>query len=577
MCKNYRAIITKISHGAENWLKNNFEIDLNNLEQNENKRSFNNSNNNHYNFYNKNSFRLKEKEKENQNKKLNQRHQIIPYNNQNENNRKEENEDWLLQIFSQWLKLNHKVSDNELFTAMDYDSDGIISINDFKIFLTKRLNFSKFDFNNSQLEKTLQTISLSKNNNFSLSDLQEFIYINNKNPNQNTNTNNNNNNQSIKSCLKLNNNKDNFEFYENLFEKLGIFIFENYGDLRSFFEDNSNNGKIYLENFQNFIKKNLYAEKLNLNLTPEEIINLFSLFDTEKNNFLKLENIENKLRKFDFYEKMHIEIINFINSNFKDGIGAFKYFMQKNKKNTNTNSNGNFNKNNFAVFNNNINNNNYNSNENENLNLNLSRKEILDGLNFLFPRKFSTQILLNYLKKRFKNIEQIPFSEFNYVYFDDIKSDLNLIKTINSFKNYKDNKTGTYFINLNNNLNIENKVDNSTLFSKSCKNFRSKSLYTSDKIGNKLLHKLDTPFDEDPLEKIRRIIYASRFNFMNYFKMYDSLTVNGMVNHSQFKNMLKKMNIGITTLEIDQIMAKAGLTREGMINIRDFVEFLQIE
>jgi hypothetical protein len=469
---------------------------------------------------------------------------------------------------------------------MDYDSDGIITINDFKIFFIKRLNFSKFDFNNSQLEKTLKNISLSKNNNFSLSDFQEFIYKNKKNLNSNFNSNSNLNNPNplIKTSLKLNNDKDNFEFYENLLEKLGTFIFENYGDLRKFFNDNNENGKIYLENFENFFKKNFHSEKLNLNLSPEDIKNLFSLFNTEKNNFIKFENIENKLRKFDFYDKMHLEITNFITSNFKDGIGAFKYFMQKNK---NKNGNKYKNKNNFTVFNNinnnNIfteidnNNNNDNENINNNINLILCKKEILDGLNFLFPKKYSNQVLCNYLKKRFKNIEQIPFSEFNYVYFDNIKSDNNLIKTINSFKNYKDKKTGVFFLNLNNNTNLENKVDNTTLFSKSCKNFRSKKLYTSDKIGNKLLHKLDTPFDEDPLEKIRRIIYASRFNFINYFKMYDSITINGMVNHSQFKNMLKKMNIGITSLEIDQIMAKAGLTREGFINIRDFLEFLKIE
>ena len=41
--------------------------------------------------------------------------------------------------------------------------------------------------------------------------------------------------------------------------------------------------------------------------------------------------------------------------------------------------------------------------------------------------------------------------------------------------------------------------------------------------------------------------------------------------------MLKKMNIGITGLEIDQITAKAGKTRNGMVSIKDFVKFLKNE
>jgi len=79
------------------------------------------------------------------------------------------------------------------------------------------------------------------------------------------------------------------------------------------------------------------------------------------------------------------------------------------------------------------------------------------------------------------------------------------------------------------------------------------------------------------LEKIRRIIHASRFDFTNYFKMHELLSNNGMLNLAEFKNMLKKMNIGLTTLEIDQIANRSGKTRSGMINIKDFCKYLQNE
>lgn len=497
-----------------------------------------------------------------------------------------ENEKWIIKEFSNWLRQNHKVSDNELFTAIDYDSDGIIALDDFKNFLIKRLNFSKYDFNNFQLEKTLQTVSLNRNKHILLSDLQDFIKKNKLNIGNNTNNSNNNannnnkekdinnfyaNNEAIKSpkiTIREQNNNNNAnnpksssasgtkENYDYIFEKLGIYVFENHGDIEKFFNENSKNGKMLLENLQNFFKKNSYSEGLKLSLTPEEVYNLFIYLDMKNDGFIEAEVFKKILSKFNFYEKMHQEIKNFISSHFKDGIGAFKYFMKKTL-------NSPLNNNNTIDLNSPMNNANLKS-------LILSNREFYEALNNLFPRKYLPSTLMNYIRKKFRNFEEISFSEFNFVYFDEVKNDSNLIKTINSFKNYKDKAGSNYFIN--------NKIiNNNNYMLKSSANFRSKSLYASENMGNKLLHKLETPFDEDPLEKIRRIIYASRFDFTNYFKMYDLLSLNGMVNHNEFKNILKKMNVGITSVEIDHIASKAGMTRSGMISIRDFVKYLQNE
>ena len=48
-----------------------------------------------------------------------------------------------------------------------------------------------------------------------------------------------------------------------------------------------------------------------------------------------------------------------------------------------------------------------------------------------------------------------------------------------------------------------------------------------------------------------------------------------IVNKFQFKNIIKKLKIGLTNLEIEQILAQSGkLDYNNMINLRDFVKYL---
>jgi len=480
-------------------------------------------------------------------------------------------EQWILRDFSHWLKLNHRVSENELFTALDYDADGIIGHNDFKRFILERLNFSKYDFNDFQLERVLQHISLTKNKNICLVDLQEFILKNQKASNETK--------PDYDLAQTAKNLKESKEWINNVFEKIGSYIFENYKDIDSFFEENSVNGKMRLEDLQNYLAKHNRCLQ-GFNLTYDEIVTLFSALDGQKKTYILLEDLKSKLGSFDFYTKMHLDIKNFISTNFANGIAAFKYFMQqkpllqhlKGYANNNYNSQNGYN--NILSENSNsdyLGSSEYQfskkgdnfSDDNQISSLSLTKKEIFDGINNLFPKKYVTPTILNYMKKNFKNVEEVPFSEFNYVYFDEIKlENQTLKKTFTSTKNFKDKPNVSYALN---NL------------SKSVSNLRSKSASMQLTNFRNASNKLETPFDDDPLEKIRRIIHASRFDFTNYFKMHEVLSNNGMLNQAEFKYMLKKMNIGLTTLEIDQIAARSGKTRSGMINIKDFCKFLQNE
>ena len=58
---------------------------------------------------------------------------------------------------------------------MDKDTDGIISLDDFKSFIINELGIFKSQINDYKVERVMQNISISKNLNITLADISEFI------------------------------------------------------------------------------------------------------------------------------------------------------------------------------------------------------------------------------------------------------------------------------------------------------------------------------------------------------------------------------------------------------------------
>ena len=85
------------------------------------------------------------------------------------------------------------------------------------------------------------------------------------------------------------------------------------------------------------------------------------------------------------------------------------------------------------------------------------------------------------------------------------------------------------------------------------------------------------PYDKSPLYKIKRIISSSPDinlirsvrDFMNRFKEN-----NYICNEFQFKNLIRELNIGLTNIEIEDILKRSGKTYNGLINIKDFYKYV---
>jgi len=452
----------------------------------------------------------------------------------------------LLQV-SKWIRNNPKLTDEEIFLILDSDCDGNVDLQEFKNFLLDRLNFSKNDFDDFKLERTISRISLTKNNNICQGDIKELVRMVRKE--KNLNFNRNISDKFTKTNMK-HDREDNWIL--EAIGRLGLFISENYPSLDAFFKENigsNSENKMKVDDFMNFLKNHPKCF-VSFKFTSDEIVTIYSALDSHKKSYVTLEDLKNKLFTSKFFSIMHENIKNFLKDNFLDGIEAFKYLK--------------------------------NMNDSVKINFSLTNKEMFDGIKNIFPNKYQTDSILNYISKTFKDVNSIPFSEFNYVYFDSIKSDVELQnKSLYSTERIKRSvihrRTGS-----NRHSLTSRQGDNEKTLARSqsasfrISNTRSSSSKKLDTISHKKLQ-IATPFDSDPLEKIKRIIRASRFDYTAYFKMYEIMADKGKLNQFEFKSMLKKLNIGLTSNEIDEIHTKAGKERDGRINLKEFVAYITIE
>ena len=322
-----------------------------------------------------------------------------------QNNNKIENE--ILQELKDFMKKNKNLSDNEIFAAMDKDCDGIINIEDLKKFLVKDLMISEKDFSKSKLERVMMSLSLSKNFQIGLNDIREFINLCNENKEH----------INLKEVFKLTSNqnlsseKKNKDWTNDVIERLGMFVSEKYDSIEEFFNEvisEKNSYKLKFEDFLKFHEKNYELFNNGFNLTKDELLSLFTSLDSQKKDYLTLEDLKNKLQIFNFYNKMHIDVKNFMRENFRNGLDAFKFFIRKN----NILDDDNILKDKYYI----------------------TLKEFFETFENFFPNKYSTNTILKYLKKYFRisvsnnkndlanKKDAINFQEFNYIYFDAFQS-----------------------------------------------------------------------------------------------------------------------------------------------------------
>ena len=477
-----------------------------------------------------------------------------------QNNNKIEN--LILEEFQKYCRKYKEYSDTEIYKVIDKDCDGIINYSDFKNFVINILKIPKDDIYKENLERVMMTLSLSKNIQIGINDIREFINISNGQ-----------NDMNLKQVFKITSNqnlselKQNKEWTNDIIERFGMFISEKYDTIQQFFDQYTTPGsdKFKFEDFLKFKKDNMDLFGNGFNVTKDELLSIFTSLDSQKKNYLTKQDLENKLQIFNFYNKMHIDIKNFLQQNFENGVDAFKFFMkQKNEKSKKV-----------LVCE-------ENKNNNMNKNYSISLKEFFETFENFFPKKYATNTILKYLNKYFKisipnspdyltqRKDTINFDEFNYLYFDKLENNKKFIynknkqtKLFTSRYSFSKEMRKTFLKRSSSMLN--------SLHLKSC------NINELKKPSKYNLNSLKTPFDFEPLNKLKRIIFSSKLNLLKYFELMSHKTDNqNYLNKHVFRTMIKNFKIGLTNQEIDYIISKCGSNSyDGKINLKDFIQFLK--
>ena len=448
-------------------------------------------------------------------------------------------ENLILTEFSKWYLKNNNLSDTELFPILDHDHDGKISINDLKHFAVNVLLMSKEELTNNKILHFIEAVSLSNGNkNLLLLDIQNLIKnIKDNNIEEYLNKIKNYCNEGI----NFKNKELNKEWFNEIINIIGLFIDETYdGNIQKFYNDYNttdfrNQGQgLSLDNFANFLQiNNFLFESFHINEDQKKILFNYISNNNKYINIQRLKEVFGKKTIFDFYGQMHKNITKFFHENFPKCEDAFKYFH-----NVKTISNE------TATYNDNISPQYY-----------IHKKDFFDGINRMFPNEYQTNTILNYYNKTFKKNEDsdpdiIKYSEFNYIYYSKF--------------------------NFDHKYHILQKKDSKILTTR--RNIEGKPFMTFNSPFIVKEHKkFQTPYDLDPLEKIKRLISSSKNEFKAEFVKYINESSNGMANQFEFRNLIKKLGLGLTNIEIEDIIHKSGLGSDGFINLIDFMNYITDE
>ena len=431
---------------------------------------------------------------------------------------KEENE--IIDKIKAFIFKNNHLSDNEIFQIMDKDCDGLIKSNDLIDFIKNNLDMSEKELNKPKIERIMMTLSLTKNLQIGFNDISDFIKLAKENKS----------NLNLKEIFKLTANqnlsqkKENIDWINDIIIRFGMYVSEKYNNIEEFFKDSVEPGstKFKFSDFLRFHESHYDLFNNGFHLSKDELLSIFTSLDSQKKNYLTLQDLQNKLQYFNFYKKMHFDIKDFFQSNFRNGVDAFKYFF----KELNNNGQGRY----------------Y-----------ITVKEFYDGFESFFPNKYEINTILKYMNKYFnitlpnedknnllKKKDTIDFNEFNYIYFDTSEENEVFINNCKTDTKLLDNRTLVF--NDDKKKNFDKNFYFSQLFKNNSKN-----------------ESLNTPFDNDPFNKLIRIINSSKYEVNSFFdEAIKENKGNPLVNKTKFRNIIKKLNIGLTNLELDIIIRKCS-------------------
>jgi hypothetical protein len=77
-------------------------------------------------------------------------------------------------------------------------------------------------------------------------------------------------------------------------------------------------------------------------------------------------------------------------------------------------------------------------------------------------------------------------------------------------------------------------------------------------------------YSADVFEKLKQFIRAGRNNIIELFKQAD-VNQTGRVSAIEFRNVIKKLNLGLTSIEVNQLLDFADIFPDGTVDWKSFI------
>jgi len=77
-------------------------------------------------------------------------------------------------------------------------------------------------------------------------------------------------------------------------------------------------------------------------------------------------------------------------------------------------------------------------------------------------------------------------------------------------------------------------------------------------------------WERDIVEKVRNIILTSKKSFEEVFRDFDE-DKNGYISQIEFRNAMRKLNLGLSSREIDKLLTKIDTNNDGKIDWQEFM------
>ena len=77
-------------------------------------------------------------------------------------------------------------------------------------------------------------------------------------------------------------------------------------------------------------------------------------------------------------------------------------------------------------------------------------------------------------------------------------------------------------------------------------------------------------WETDIIEKIRAIARSSGISFEDIFRKFDE-DGNGVISQTEFRNAIRRLNLGLSSREIDKLMTRVDTNSDGKIDYKEFI------